>query len=106
MFLKTFYAEPPTSSKLFANFHEEYPNCSLLWKFGLDIPLDGVMVTIFVSHSFSCFHDLKLDNDITMATRMVSFNLVFYTLSEKLILSTFNMGNKVLILNEDSQSKI
>ena len=65
-----------------------------MWKCGLDIPLDGVMVTNFVSHSFSCFNDLKLDYIITMARRMASFDMVFYKLQKKLILSTF-MGKKV-----------
>ena len=37
---------------------------------------------------------LQLDNTITMEARMVSFNLVFNKLSEKVNFSTFNMGNK------------
>ena len=45
--------------RCFCYFHEECPKCSLLWKFGLDIPLDGVLVTVFVSYSFSCLNDLK-----------------------------------------------
>ena len=50
-------------------FHKEHTKCSLLWTLGLDIPLDSVLVTIFVSHSFSCFIDLKLGNTISMATK-------------------------------------
>ena len=99
MFLKTyfgsFHGKAPQNSTFFANVHEEYLKWSLLWKFELAVPLDGAMVTNFVSHSFSCFNDLKLGNTITMATRMVSFDLVFYKLSQKLILSTLNMGEKV-----------
>ena len=68
---------------VFSNLHEEYPKWSLLWKFGLDIPLHGVMMTNFVSHYLSCFNDLKLNNTITISTRAVSFDLVFYKLSEK-----------------------
>ena len=63
-----------------------------IWAF---IPLDGVLVTISVSHSFSCFNDLKLDNTITMAPRMVSFDWVFIQFQKKLLLLTFNKGNKV-----------
>ena len=46
-----------------------------------DIPHDGVLVTILVSHSFSCFHDFKLGPTISMAPRMVSFDLVFCQVS-------------------------
>ena len=45
--------------------------CSLLWKFELNVPLDDVLVTIFVSHSFLCFNDLEA-NTFSMATRMLS----------------------------------
>ena len=51
--------------------------------FGLNIPLYGVLVTVFVSDSFSCFIDLKMNTTTTMATPMVSFDLVFHQLSEK-----------------------
>ena len=43
-------------------------------------------VTNFVSHSFSCFNDLKLDNAIIMAARIMSIELVFHKLSEKVSL--------------------
>ena len=33
---------------------------------------------------FSCFNDLKLDNPITMATRMVSSNLFFMSFQKKI----------------------
>ena len=68
----------------------------------LNIPLDGVLVTIFVSHSFSCFIDLKMNTTTTMATQIVSFDLVFYKLSEKVSFFTFIKGNKVFDLNGDS----
>ena len=74
---------------------KRYPKLSLSWKFGLDISPDGVLVTISVSHSFSCFNDLKLGNTIIMATRMVSSELIFYKLAENVTLLTFNQGNKV-----------
>ena len=45
---------------VFLLFLEECPKRSLLWKFGLDIPLDGVLTTIFVSGSFSFFNDLNM----------------------------------------------
>ena len=64
-------------------------------KFWLDIPLDGVLVTVFASHSFLCFNDLNLGSTLSLAPRMVSFDVVFYTLSEKLLLLPFNKGNKV-----------
>ena len=54
------------------------------------------MVTNVVTHSFSCFEDLQLDNTISMAPRMVSFGLIFISFQKKLSLSTVNMGNKVL----------
>ena len=78
----------------FCYFNEEWPKCSLLWKFRLDIPLDGVLVTVFVPHSFSWFNDLKLGNTISMAPRMVSFYLVFYKLSEKVTFADFQRGEQ------------
>ena len=59
----------------FANFMK-CPKWSLLWKFGLDVPLDGVLVTVFNLHSFLFLNYLKLGNPISMKTRMASFNLV------------------------------
>ena len=67
-----------------------WPKCSLLWKFGLDIPLDGVLVTVFVSQSFSCFNHLNLGNTISMATGIVSFDLVSTRFQKKLFLLTLN----------------
>ena len=57
--------------------------------FGPNIPPDGVLVTVFVSHHFRCFFDLKMNTTTTMATPMVSFDLVFHKLSEKVTLFTF-----------------
>ena len=45
--------------------------------------------------TLSCFNNHKLGNTISMAPRMESFDLVFYKLLEKLLLLTFNKGNKV-----------
>ena len=99
MFLKkhfgSFHAKAHQNSTVFCYCHKECPKYSLFWKFGLDILLDGVLVTIFVSHSFSCFNDLKLGTAIPMATRMVSFDFIFYKLSEKVFFLTFNKGNRV-----------
>ena len=53
---------------------------------------DGVLVTVFVSHSFSCFNDLKMGNTISMATRMVSFDLVFHKLSENVSFVELQQG--------------
>ena len=96
MFLKTyfgsFHAKAHQNSTFFCHVHEECPKCNLLWKFGLDILLDGVLVTIFILHSFSCFNDLKLGSTITMAPRMVTFDLVFYKLSEKVTFVDFQQG--------------
>ena len=50
---------------------------------------------VFVSHSFSCFVDLKMNTTTTMATPMVSFDSVFHMLSEKITFFTFIVGNKV-----------
>ena len=52
-------------------------------------------MTIFVSHSFSCFNDLKLGNTITMTLRILSFDLVFLSFQKKVLLLTFSKGNKV-----------
>ena len=54
-------------------------------------------MTIFVSHYFSFFNDLKLGNTITMVPRMVSFDLVGYKLSEEV---TFNKENKIFDFDE------
>ena len=51
----------------------------------------------FAFFQFSCFNDLKLDNTITMAPRMVSVDLMSYKLSEKVTYLTFNKGNKVFL---------
>ena len=40
--------------------------------------LEGVLVTLFILHSFYCFNDLKLGNAISVAPGMVSFDLGFY----------------------------
>ena len=61
----------------------------------VNIPPDGVLVTVFVSHSFSCFIDLNMSTITTMVTPMVSFDLVFHKLSEKVTFFTFIKGNKV-----------
>ena len=88
-------------------FHEECPKCNPLWNFRLDSPLDGNLVTIFVSNSLQCFNNLKFGNTMSMETRMVSFDLVFYKFLEKLriLLLTFNWGTRFLILTRDSESK-
>ena len=54
------------------------------------------MVTIFVSHSFPCFKDLKLDNTITMVTVIVSFDLDLRNLSEKFNFVDFQHGKPML----------
>ena len=96
MFLKSAFRQFSCQSlpelDVFCNSHEEWPNCSLLWKFGLNIQQDGVLVTVFVSHSFSCFNDLKMGNTISMATRMVSFDLVFHKLSENVSFVDLQQG--------------
>ena len=96
MFLKSAFRQFSCQSlpelDVFCYSHKEWPNCSLLWKFGLNIPQDGVLVTVFVSHSFSCFNDLKMGNTISMATRMVSFDLVFHKLSENISFVDLQQG--------------
>ena len=57
---------------------------------------DGIMVANFVSHSFSRFNDLKIDNTMNLRARMVSFDWFLISFQKKLILSTFNSGSKVL----------
>ena len=83
----------PRTRPFYCYVHEECSKCSLWWRFGPDISFDGVLVTIFVSHSFSCFNDLKLDNTITMATGRVSFDLNFMSFQKRLLLLTFNKEN-------------
>ena len=77
----------------------------LCWKPGLDIPLDGVLVTIFVSHSFSCFNKPNVGTAISMATIKVSFDFIFISFEKKLLFLTFSKANKVFGFG-DSQSKI
>ena len=81
--------------EVFCYFHDECRKCSHLSKFGFDIPLVCVLVTIFVSHPFSCFTDLKLDNTITLAPWMVSFYMVFHKLLDKVSLVT--RGRRFLV---------
>ena len=103
----SFHAKGHQNSTFFCYFYEECLKCNLWWSFGLDILFDGVLVTIFVLHSFSCFNDLKLDNTIPMATRMVSFDLVFYKLWENVTFVDSQQGEQEFwFLNRDSQSKI
>ena len=61
------------------------------------IRLDGLLVTVFVSHSFSCFIDFKMNTTTTIATPMVSFDSVFHMLSEKVTFFTFIGGTRFLI---------
>ena len=82
-YFNSFHAKTPQNSKVFCYIFEGCPNWNLLWKFGLNIPLDGVLVKVFISHSFWRFNDLKMNTTTTRATPMVSFDLVFHKLSEK-----------------------
>ena len=62
---------------------------------------------VMKSVSFSCFNDLKLSNTISMAPRMVSLDLVFYELLEKVTFVDFQQREQGFwLLNRDSQSKI
>ena len=47
-------------------------------------------------------HDLKMNITTTMATPMVSFDLVFHKLSEKVTFLLLLRGTRFLILNGDS----
>ena len=91
-YFNSFHAKSPQNSKVFCciyYWYEGWTKWNPLWRFGLNIPLDGVLVTVFVSHSFSCFIDLKMNTTSTMASPMVSFDLVFQRLSEKVTFSYF-----------------
>ena len=88
-YFSSFHAKSPQNSKVFCYIYEGCPKWNLLWRFGLNIPLDGVLVTVFILHSFSYFIDLKMNTTTTMATPMVSFDLVFQKLSEKVTFSYF-----------------
>ena len=102
-YFNSFHAQSSQNSKVFCFIYEECPNWNLLWRFGLDIRLDGVLVTVFVSHSFSCFIDLKMNTTNTMATPMVSFDSVFHMLSEKITFFYFSCGEQGFwFLNGDS----
>ena len=87
----SFHAKAYQNSMFFA-IPMKNGQTGLLWKFGLNIPQDGVLVTVFVSHSFSCFNDLKMGNTISMATRMVSFDLVLHKLSENVSFVDLQQG--------------
>ena len=64
--------------------------------FGLDTPLDGVLVTIFLSHSFSRFNDLKL---LSPWYQEWCHSIWFFiSFQKKFLLLTFNKGNKVFDL--------
>ena len=82
----------PQNSTFFAMSMKNIPN-GVWWEFPLFIPLDGVVVIIFVLHSFPCFNDLEFDNTITMGTRMVSFDLDFCQCSEKVVSVNFHDHN-------------
>ena len=77
-YFNSFHAKSLQNSKVFCFFHEGCPKWNLLWKFGLHIPPDGVLVTVFVSHSSSCFIHLKKTVPPPLETPMVSFDLVFH----------------------------
>ena len=94
-YFSSFHAKSPQNSKVFWYIYEGCPKWNLLWRFGLNIPLEGILVTVFVSHSFSYFIDLKMNTTTTMATPMVSFDLVFKSFQKKLLFLIFIKGNKV-----------
>ena len=96
-YFNSFNAKSPQNSKVFCYIYEGCPNWNLLWRFGLNIRLDGVLVTVFVLHSFSCFIDLKMNTTTTMATPMVSFDSVFHMLSKKLLFLLLLRGTRFLI---------
>ena len=97
-YFNLFHAKAPQNSNGFCYFHEGCPKWNLLGKVWLNIPQDGVLVAVFVSHSFSCLIDLKMNTTTTTATPMVSFDLVFHKLSKKFPFLTFIKGNKVFYL--------
>ena len=102
-YFNRFRAKAPQNSNGFCYFHEGCPKWNLLWKVWLNIPQDGVLVTVFVSHSFSCLIDLKMNTATTTATPMVSFDLVFHKLSKKISFFNFHQGKQgFLFLNGDS----
>ena len=102
-YFNSFHAKSPQNSNVFCYIYEEYPKWNLLWRFGLNIRLYGVLVTVFVSHSFSSFIDLKKNTTTTMATPMVSFDSVFHMLSEKVTFFYFYWGAQGFwFLNGDS----
>ena len=97
-YFNSFHAKSPQNSKGFCYIYEGCPKWNLLWRFGLNIRLDGVLVTVFVSHSFSCFIDLKMNTTTTTATPMVSFDSVFHMLSAKVTFFYFFLrGTSFLI---------
>ena len=87
---------------VFFYLHEECLKWSLLYKFGPDILLDGVLLTILVLQSFCVSTTYKLDNTITMATSVIQFALrkvTWLTVKplpvKKLLLLTLDTGNKI-----------
>ena len=79
----------------FCYFHGECPKCIRLWRFGLDIPLDGILVTIFVSHSFSNFNDLKLGNIYYLCVLEVGWESVI-SLPSEVVRGSLLMLSKIL----------
>ena len=73
----SFHAKAPWNSSFFCCFPERYSKWIMLWKLGLDILLNSVLVTFFVSHFLSCCNNLKMDGSTTMAPKIGSFYLVF-----------------------------
>ena len=103
----SFHAKAYLNSTFFLLFPWRVSQMESVVEIWVVIPLEGGMVTIFVSHSFSYFNDLNLDNTFTMATRRVSFVLNFYKISEKVDFVDFQHGEQCFwLLKRDSQSKI
>ena len=89
-------AKAHQNSRFFA-ISMKCPKWGPLWKFGLDIPLDGVLVTSFVLRSFLCANDLNLSNTIAMPPRIVSVDLVSCERSGKVTCIDFQHGTRFLI---------
>ena len=105
MFLTTgmsavFMQKLPRTRSLFAVSMKSVLNGVCCGTLGLDIPLDGVLVTIFASHPFSCFNDLKLDNTIAMTPRKVSFDFFCCKFLKKYLCWLLTKGARFLMFEE------
>ena len=99
MFLKSAFRQFSCQSlpelDVFCYSHEEWPNCSLLWKFGLNISQDGVLVTVSFRTLFRASTTLKWAILSPWQREWCHSIWFFISFQKMLVLLTFNKGNMV-----------